>query len=87
MDDVKTAGQLHPFNTYREDRGVLKSRIAKDNFVHLKRQEINKIRFNSFVFQQSVALPELPAVVVFKDGGYFTYDGKLTYQIFILFFV
>lgn len=27
-------------------------------------------------FQQSVSLPELPAVVVFKDGGYFTYDGK-----------
>lgn len=28
------------------------------------------------VFQQSVTLPELPAVVVFKDGGYFTYDGE-----------
>lgn len=26
--------------------------------------------------QQSVTLPELPAVVVFKDGGYFTYDGE-----------
>ncbi|CAI5672781.1 protein disulfide-isomerase TMX3 isoform X2 [Oreochromis niloticus] len=26
---------------------------------------------------ESVSLPELPAVVVFKDGGYFTYDGKL----------
>lgn len=32
-------------------------------------------------FQQSVSLPELPAVVVFKDGGYFTYDGK--YFIFL----
>lgn len=27
-------------------------------------------------FQQSVTLPELPAVVVFKDGAYFTYDGE-----------
>lgn len=27
--------------------------------------------------RQSLALPELPAVVVFKDGGYFTYDGEL----------
>lgn len=27
-------------------------------------------------FHQSVTLPELPAVVVFKDGTYFTYDGK-----------
>ncbi|XP_036934592.1 protein disulfide-isomerase TMX3-like isoform X1 [Acanthopagrus latus] len=26
------------------------------------------------VFPESVTLPELPAVVVFKDGGYFTYD-------------
>lgn len=26
--------------------------------------------------QQSLTLPELPAVVVFKDGGYFTYDGE-----------
>ncbi|XP_075903607.1 protein disulfide-isomerase TMX3 [Nelusetta ayraudi] len=26
------------------------------------------------VFPESVALPELPAVVVFKDGGYFIYD-------------
>lgn len=25
-----------------------------------------------------MALPELPAVVVFKDGGHFVYDGKLT---------
>lgn len=25
---------------------------------------------------QSITLPELPAVVVFKDGGYFTYDGE-----------
>lgn len=25
---------------------------------------------------QSVTLPELPAVVVFKDGAYFTYDGE-----------
>lgn len=25
---------------------------------------------------QSVTLPELPSVVVFKDGAYFTYDGK-----------
>uniref|UniRef100_A0A669D5X9 protein disulfide-isomerase n=1 Tax=Oreochromis niloticus TaxID=8128 RepID=A0A669D5X9_ORENI len=30
---------------------------------------------------ESVSLPELPAVVVFKDGGYFTYDGK--YFIFL----
>uniref|UniRef100_A0A8P4KSX9 protein disulfide-isomerase n=1 Tax=Dicentrarchus labrax TaxID=13489 RepID=A0A8P4KSX9_DICLA len=28
------------------------------------------------VFPESVTLPELPAVVVFKDGGYFTYDGE-----------
>lgn len=27
--------------------------------------------------RQSLTLPELPAVVVFKDGGYFTYDGEL----------
>lgn len=27
-------------------------------------------------YQQSVTLPELPAIVVFKDGGYFTYDGE-----------
>lgn len=27
-------------------------------------------------FWQSVTLPELPAVVVFKDGGFFTYDGE-----------
>ncbi|KAI3355385.1 hypothetical protein L3Q82_018230, partial [Scortum barcoo] len=26
------------------------------------------------VFPESITLPELPAVVVFKDGGYFTYD-------------
>ncbi|XP_056869434.1 protein disulfide-isomerase TMX3-like isoform X2 [Takifugu flavidus] len=26
------------------------------------------------VFPESLTLPELPAVVVFKDGGYFTYD-------------
>lgn len=26
--------------------------------------------------QQSVTLPELPTVVVFKDGGYLTYDGE-----------
>lgn len=25
---------------------------------------------------QYVALPELPAVMVFKDGTYFVYDGK-----------
>uniref|UniRef100_A0A8C2XGD2 protein disulfide-isomerase n=1 Tax=Cyclopterus lumpus TaxID=8103 RepID=A0A8C2XGD2_CYCLU len=28
------------------------------------------------VFPESVTLPELPAVVVFKDGAYFTYDGE-----------
>lgn len=27
-------------------------------------------------FLQSVTLPELPSVVVFKDGAYFTYDGE-----------
>lgn len=85
MDDVSNSRVATPFHTHREDRGVLKSCVAIDNFVPLKHQEINKIQFNSFVFQQSVALSELPAVVVFKDGGYFTYDGKLTYHIFILF--
>uniref|UniRef100_A0A8C6UKX0 protein disulfide-isomerase n=1 Tax=Neogobius melanostomus TaxID=47308 RepID=A0A8C6UKX0_9GOBI len=29
------------------------------------------------VFPEEMTLPELPAVVVFKDGGYFTYDGEL----------
>lgn len=38
-----------------------------------------------FFFQQSVTLPELPAVVVFKDGGYFTYDGECCYPVFIHF--
>uniref|UniRef100_A0A4W6E0M4 protein disulfide-isomerase n=1 Tax=Lates calcarifer TaxID=8187 RepID=A0A4W6E0M4_LATCA len=28
------------------------------------------------VLPESLTLPELPAVVVFKDGGYFTYDGE-----------
>uniref|UniRef100_A0A8C7PLQ3 protein disulfide-isomerase n=1 Tax=Oncorhynchus mykiss TaxID=8022 RepID=A0A8C7PLQ3_ONCMY len=28
------------------------------------------------VLPESVTLPELPSVVVFKDGAYFTYDGK-----------
>lgn len=30
----------------------------------------------NYLLQQSVTLPELPAVVVFKDGGYLTYDGE-----------
>lgn len=29
----------------------------------------------SLFFHQSVSLSELPAVVVFKDGSHFTYDG------------
>lgn len=37
-------------------------------------ESLSKVVF--LCFQQSVSLPELPAVVVFKDGGYFTYDGK-----------
>ena len=31
---------------------------------------------NNFLCFQSVTLPELPAVVVFKDGAYFSYDGE-----------
>ncbi|MEQ2227021.1 Protein disulfide-isomerase tmx3 [Ilyodon furcidens] len=29
---------------------------------------------------ESLSLPELPAVVVFKDGSHFTYDGLVSYQ-------
>lgn len=54
---------------------------------------VNKIEILTFAFalsplsfpQQSVTLPELPAVVVFKDGGYITYDGE-SYLFFGLLF-
>lgn len=54
---------------------------------------VNKIEILTFAFalpplsfpQQSVTLPEVPAVVVFKDGGYVTYDGE-SYLFFGLLF-
>lgn len=83
MDDVKTARSLHPLIPTEKTEVYLKVVLPK---IILSLSNIKKlIKSNLILFQQSVALPELPAVVVFKDGGYFTYDGKLTYRIFILF--
>lgn len=80
MGDVKTAKSLHRLIPTEKTEVYLKVVLPK-TILSLKKL----IKSNLILFQQSVALPELPAVVVFKDGGYFTYDGKLTYHIFILF--
>lgn len=85
MDDVKTARSLCPLIPTEKTEVYCKVVLPK---IILSLLNIKKlIKSNLIPFQQSVALPELPAVVVFKDGGYFTYDGKLTYMtyIFILF--
>lgn len=83
MDDVKTSGSLHSLIPTEKTEVYLKVVLPK---VILSLLNIKKlIKSDLILFQQSVNLPELPAVVVFKDGGYFTYDGELTFRIFILF--
>lgn len=34
-----------------------------------------------FSFFQHITLPEMPAVLVLKDGTYFVYDGKFNHQL------